>query len=39
MDVELVHQNVITFLGAGQVTTSSGLAWVGLNRVLHLVFH
>lgn len=28
MDVELVHQNVLTFLGAGQVTTSSALAWV-----------
>ncbi|KAJ7362924.1 cytochrome P450 [Mycena albidolilacea] len=28
MDVELVHQNVLTFLGAGQVTTSSALAWL-----------
>ncbi|KAJ7247592.1 cytochrome P450 [Mycena rebaudengoi] len=28
MDVELVHENVITFLGAGQVTTSSALAWL-----------
>ncbi|KAJ7306288.1 cytochrome P450 [Mycena albidolilacea] len=28
MDVELVHQNVLTFLGARQVTTSSGLAWL-----------
>ncbi|KAJ7464205.1 cytochrome P450 [Mycena galericulata] len=28
MDVELVHQNIITFLGAGQVTTSSALAWL-----------
>lgn len=28
MDVELVHSNVLTFLGAGQVTTSSALAWV-----------
>lgn len=28
MDVELVHQNVLTFLGAGQVTTSSALGWV-----------
>ncbi|KAJ7091304.1 cytochrome P450 [Mycena crocata] len=28
MDVSLVHENVITFLGAGQVTTSSALAWL-----------
>ncbi|KAF8179568.1 cytochrome P450 [Mycena galopus ATCC 62051] len=28
MDVELVHENIITFLGAGQVTTSSALAWL-----------
>ncbi|KAJ6455918.1 cytochrome P450 [Mycena vitilis] len=28
MEVELVHQNVLTFLGAGQVTTSSALAWL-----------
>ncbi|KAJ6564144.1 cytochrome P450 [Mycena capillaripes] len=28
MDVELVHENVLTFLGAGQVTTSSALAWL-----------
>ncbi|KAJ7685998.1 cytochrome P450, partial [Mycena rosella] len=28
MDVELVHNNVLTFLGAGQVTTSSALAWL-----------
>ncbi|KAJ7798825.1 cytochrome P450 [Mycena leptocephala] len=28
MDVELVHQNVLTFLGAGQVTTSSALSWL-----------
>ncbi|KAJ6449380.1 cytochrome P450 [Mycena sanguinolenta] len=28
MDVELVHQNILTFLGAGQVTTSSALAWL-----------
>ncbi|KAJ7153209.1 cytochrome P450 [Mycena filopes] len=28
MDVELVQQNVATFLGAGQVTTSSALAWL-----------
>ncbi|KAJ7160408.1 cytochrome P450 [Mycena filopes] len=28
MDIELVHQNVVTFLGAGQVTTSSALAWL-----------
>ncbi|KAJ7438634.1 cytochrome P450 [Mycena galericulata] len=28
MDVSLVHDNVITFLGAGQVTTSTALAWL-----------
>ncbi|KAJ7082583.1 cytochrome P450 [Mycena epipterygia] len=28
MDVELVHSNVLTFLGAGQVTTSSALGWL-----------
>ncbi|KAJ7055685.1 cytochrome P450 [Mycena amicta] len=28
MDVSLVHENVMTFLGAGQVTTSSALAWL-----------
>ncbi|KAJ7738227.1 cytochrome P450 [Mycena maculata] len=28
MDVNLVHQNVMTFLGAGQVTTSSALSWL-----------
>ncbi|KAJ6496413.1 cytochrome P450 [Mycena sanguinolenta] len=28
MDVELVHQNILTFLGAGQVTTSSALGWL-----------
>ncbi|KAJ7713604.1 cytochrome P450 [Mycena metata] len=28
MDVSLVHQNVMTFLGAGHVTTSSALAWL-----------
>ncbi|KAF7325436.1 FAD-binding FR-type domain-containing protein [Mycena kentingensis (nom. inval.)] len=28
MDVSLVHENVLTFLGAGQVTTSSALAWI-----------
>ncbi|KAJ7195100.1 cytochrome P450, partial [Mycena pura] len=28
MDVALVHENVLTFLGAGQVTTSSALAWL-----------
>lgn len=33
MDVELVQQNVLTFLGAGQVTTSSALAWVSLKCV------
>ncbi|KAF7318711.1 FAD-binding FR-type domain-containing protein [Mycena chlorophos] len=28
MDVSLVHENVLTFLGAGQVTTSSALGWL-----------
>ncbi|KAF7295213.1 FAD-binding FR-type domain-containing protein [Mycena indigotica] len=28
MDVSLVHENVMTFLGAGQVTTSSALGWL-----------
>ncbi|KAJ7875532.1 cytochrome P450 [Mycena olivaceomarginata] len=28
MDVGLVHSNVITFLAAGQVTTSSALSWL-----------
>ncbi|KAJ7037772.1 cytochrome P450 [Mycena alexandri] len=28
MDVELIHETVITFLIAGQVTTSSALAWL-----------
>ncbi|KAJ7166571.1 cytochrome P450 [Mycena crocata] len=28
MDVELVHENIITFLLAGQVTTSSALSWL-----------
>jgi hypothetical protein len=37
MDVELVHQNVLTFLGAGQVTTSSALSWVGAHRCLNLL--
>ncbi|KAF8179822.1 cytochrome P450 [Mycena galopus ATCC 62051] len=28
MDVSLVHSNVLTFLAAGQVTTSSALSWL-----------
>ncbi|KAF7341346.1 FAD-binding FR-type domain-containing protein [Mycena venus] len=28
MEVNLVHSNVLTFLAAGQVTTSSALAWL-----------
>ncbi|KAJ7501233.1 cytochrome P450 [Mycena galericulata] len=28
MDVSLVHSNVVTFLAAGQVTTSSALSWL-----------
>ncbi|KAJ7106189.1 hypothetical protein C8R44DRAFT_805859 [Mycena epipterygia] len=28
MDVDLVHENVMTFLLAGQVTTSSALSWL-----------
>ncbi|KAJ6548525.1 cytochrome P450, partial [Mycena capillaripes] len=28
MEVSLVHSNILTFLGAGQVTTSSAVAWL-----------
>ncbi|KAK7041988.1 FAD-binding FR-type domain-containing protein [Favolaschia claudopus] len=28
MDVGLVHENIVTFLGAGQVTTSCALSWL-----------
>lgn len=37
MDVGLVHSNVITFLAAGQVTTSSALSWVRWHLICNLV--